>query len=65
MMPDIPHPSMKEGRPWEETPQQHRYIQKVSIKARSKTRNDENEKTQEFKGHRVMGAGQSQGLKYG
>lgn len=64
MTSDIPHPSTTEGRPWEEMPEQHRYIQKVSVKAgRSET--DENEKTQAFRGQRVMGAGQSQGLKYG
>lgn len=33
MMSDIPHPSTTEGRPWEEMPEQHRYIQKVSVKA--------------------------------
>lgn len=47
MMSDIPHPSMTEGRPWEEVPKPHRYIQKVRVKAgRSET--DENEKTQAF-----------------
>lgn len=64
MMSDIPHPSTTEGTPWEEMLEQHRYTQKVSVKAgRSET--DENEKTQAFRGQRVMGAGQSQGLKYG
>lgn len=47
MMSDIPHPSMTEGRPWGEMPEQHRYIQKVRIKA-GRPEIDENEKTQEF-----------------
>lgn len=66
MMPDIPHPSMTEGRPWEEMPEQHRYIQNVRA-SRQEDRLEiyKNEKTQEFRGHRVIGAGQSQGLKYG